>query len=176
MLPGPPRALSRSWWWVAAGLLATALVVIADIVSKDTVLIGALILGPFVAAFGARTRDVIALGVLAVVLSIALGKVDGIFGESDHIVRTVIVLGGCIGATLLTRVREQREAELDRTIGVARTAQRLALALEAGEMGTWRWELRTGRVVWDARLEALYGLEPGAFDGQFETYASTPAP
>jgi PAS domain S-box-containing protein len=152
--------------------VATALVVIADIVSQDTVLIGALILGPFVAAFGARTRDVVALGVLAVALSIALGKVDGIFGESDHVVRTVIVFGGCVGAALLTRVRERREAELDRTMGVARTAQRLALALEAGEMGTWRWDLRTGRVAWDARLEALYGLARGSFDGQFETYAA----
>jgi PAS domain-containing protein len=149
-----------------------AVVVIADIVSKDAVLIGALILGPFLAAFGARTRDVVALGVLAVALSVALGEVDGIFGESDHVVRTAIVLGGCIGAALLTRVRERREAELDRTIGAARTAQRLALALEAGEMGTWRWDLRTGRVVWDARLEALYGLAHGAFDGRFETYAA----
>ena len=39
-------------------------------------------------------------------------------------------------------------------------------------MGTWRWDLRTGRVVWDARLEALYGLASGTFDGQFETYAA----
>ena len=172
MLPGPPRAVSRSWWWVVAGVVAMAVVVIADIVSKDAVLIGALIVGPFLAAFGARTRDVVALGVVAVALSIALGEVDGIFGESDHIVRTTIVLGGCIGAALLTRIRERREAELDRTIGAARTAQRLALALEAGEMGTWRWDLRTGRIVWDARLETLYGLARGTFDGQFETYSS----
>jgi serine phosphatase RsbU (regulator of sigma subunit)/PAS domain-containing protein len=172
MLPGPLRAGSRSRWWVVAGLSVIGLVVVADVVTDDTVLIGALIIGPFVAAFGARTREVAALGVVAVVCAIALGTVDDVFGERDHVVRTLIVLAGCVGAALLTRVREQREAELARTIPVALDAQRLALALDAGSMGTWRWDLRTGYVEWDERLEALYGLAPGTFDGEFDTYAS----
>ena len=84
MLARTPGALSRSWWWVGAGLFGIALVVVVDLVTSDAVLIGALILGPFVAAFGARTRDVVVLGILAVALAIALGWVDGIFGESDR--------------------------------------------------------------------------------------------
>src|SRR5215468_10352413 len=107
MLPAPPRAVSPSRWWVAAGLLTMAVVVGADVLVHDVVLFGALILGPFVAAIGARTRQVAALGVLAVGLAIALGAVDGMFGERDHILRTLVVLAGCIGATLLARVREQ---------------------------------------------------------------------
>jgi PAS domain S-box-containing protein len=172
MLPGSPRAVSRSRLWVTAGLVATAIVVVADVLVNDTILIGALMLGPFVAAFGARTRDVAALSVFAVACAIALGELDDIFGTRDHIVRTVIVLFGCIGATLLTRVREQRDRELEQTSGAARDAQQLALALEAGQMGTWRWDLRTGRVSWDARLEMLYGLAPGTFDGTFDTSTS----
>ena len=45
-------------------------------------------------------------------------------------------------------------------------------ALEAGGLGTWRWNMKTGETVWDARLEALFGLSPGEFDGTFDTYVS----
>jgi PAS domain S-box-containing protein len=45
-------------------------------------------------------------------------------------------------------------------------------ALEAGGLGTWRWDRQTGRTLWDERLEALFGLPPGGFDGTFDTYTS----
>ena len=45
-------------------------------------------------------------------------------------------------------------------------------ALEAGGLGTWRWDMTTGETVWDARMEALFGLAPGEFDGTFDTYVS----
>lgn len=45
-------------------------------------------------------------------------------------------------------------------------------ALEAGGLGTWRWNMKTGETVWDARLEGLFGLSPGEFDGTFDTYVS----
>jgi PAS domain S-box-containing protein len=50
--------------------------------------------------------------------------------------------------------------------------ERLALALEAGGFGTWRWDVATGAVEWDAKLEQLFGLQPGTFDGTYETYLS----
>ncbi|WP_420564771.1 sensor histidine kinase [Thalassobaculum sp.] len=37
---------------------------------------------------------------------------------------------------------------------------RLRLALEAGRMGAWEWDLRTDRSIWDARQYEIYGLEP----------------
>jgi PAS domain S-box-containing protein len=49
-------------------------------------------------------------------------------------------------------------------------ADRLAMALEASGLGTWRWDLVTGQVAWDERLEALYGFGPGEFPGTFEAY------
>ncbi len=45
-------------------------------------------------------------------------------------------------------------------------------ALEAGGLGTWRWNMKTGEIVWDRRLEELFGLSLGEFDGTFDTYAS----
>ena len=49
-------------------------------------------------------------------------------------------------------------------------AARLRLALEAGRMGTWDWDIRTGRIAWSDNLEAIHGLPPGGFDGTFEGF------
>ena len=61
------------------------------------------------------------------------------------------------------RLAEQRTRDL---------TEHFRLALEAGRLGTWRWDMATGATVWDQRLEALFGLPPGGFDGTFETYVS----
>ncbi len=51
-------------------------------------------------------------------------------------------------------------------------SEHLGLALRAGGLGTWRWDAQSGELVWDERLEALFGLSPGGFDGTFDTYVS----
>ena len=48
----------------------------------------------------------------------------------------------------------------------------LRLALEAGGLGTWRWDMPTGEIHWDERLEELYGLEAGTFPGTYAAYLS----
>jgi PAS domain S-box-containing protein len=48
----------------------------------------------------------------------------------------------------------------------------LRLALDAGRMGTWQWDMASGRVEWDARLEEIFGFPPGGFDGTYEAYVS----
>jgi PAS domain S-box-containing protein len=47
-----------------------------------------------------------------------------------------------------------------------------ALALAAGQLGTWRWDMATSLTVWDAALEQLFGLEPGAFDGTMDAWVA----
>lgn len=47
---------------------------------------------------------------------------------------------------------------------------RLRLALEAGRMGTWEWNIASGRMSWSPSLELLHGLPPGTFPGSFEAY------
>ncbi|MEO8456463.1 MAG: PAS domain S-box protein [Chloroflexota bacterium] len=42
--------------------------------------------------------------------------------------------------------------------------ERLRLAMDAGGMGTWEWDLRENEVVWSDTLERIHGLEPGEFD------------
>ena len=42
---------------------------------------------------------------------------------------------------------------------------RLRLALEAGHMGSWEWDVKTDAIAWSAPLERIHGLEPGTFGG-----------
>jgi PAS domain S-box-containing protein len=48
--------------------------------------------------------------------------------------------------------------------------ERLALALEAGRLGSWEWDVASGRVTWSPILEQIHGLRPGSFEGTFEAY------
>jgi PAS domain S-box-containing protein len=48
--------------------------------------------------------------------------------------------------------------------------ERLRMALEAGRMGTWDWDLRTGEVAWSANMEEIHGLPEGGFDGTIEGF------
>ncbi|MCK4773612.1 MAG: PAS domain S-box protein, partial [Candidatus Krumholzibacteria bacterium] len=48
---------------------------------------------------------------------------------------------------------------------------RLNLALVGANMGTWDWDIQTNRVTWSAKVEELFGMEKGAFDGTYETYS-----
>ena len=49
---------------------------------------------------------------------------------------------------------------------------RLRLAIGAARLGTWESDQRTHVVTWSPETEAMFGLEPGAFDGRLETYFS----
>lgn len=60
--------------------------------------------------------------------------------------------------------RKRNEVEL------RRSREHLSLALEAGAMGTWEWDLASGEVVWSPTLERIHGLEPGTFPGTFEVF------
>ena len=48
--------------------------------------------------------------------------------------------------------------------------QRLQMALKAGRMGAWEWDIASGKVIWSPGLEELHGLQPGTFGGTFEDF------
>ncbi|HSJ50237.1 MAG TPA: PAS domain S-box protein, partial [Actinomycetota bacterium] len=53
---------------------------------------------------------------------------------------------------------------------LAESEERLRIALDAGRMGTWDWDMRRGTMRWSESLERIHGLEPGAFGGMFEHF------
>ena len=65
-------------------------------------------------------------------------------------------------------VRESERRAQDEKL--RNSEQQLRLALEAGRMGAWEWDIAGNRVHWSPGLEALHGLAPGSFDGTFESF------
>jgi PAS domain S-box-containing protein len=67
------------------------------------------------------------------------------------------VASRCWESIARTRVaRELRESE-----------RFLRLAQRAGRIGSFEWDIATGKVYWSPDLERIYGLEPGMFEGNF---------
>ena len=48
--------------------------------------------------------------------------------------------------------------------------ERLRFTLEAAQVGTWQWDMASGRVEWSDNLEAIHGLPRGSFRGDFKSF------
>ncbi|TMK98619.1 MAG: GAF domain-containing protein [Actinobacteria bacterium] len=81
----------------------------------------------------------------------------------DLLLQTMGVIGSQIGQFMQRLAAQESLRE---------SSERLRLALEAGGLGTWRWDIATNTVVWDQTLESIYGLPPGGFRGTYEEYVS----
>ncbi len=53
---------------------------------------------------------------------------------------------------------------------ISESEERLRLAMDAAGMGAWDWDLKTGRVAWSGDQEKLFGVQPGSFSGDFDTF------
>jgi diguanylate cyclase (GGDEF)-like protein/PAS domain S-box-containing protein len=78
-------------------------------------------------------------------------------------------------ASLLLALWQRRQRQLDRLERRQRraereAAERVALALEGGELGLWDWDLVSGRARFDARYCAMLGLAEGELDGRVEAW------
>jgi two-component sensor histidine kinase/DNA-binding response OmpR family regulator len=64
----------------------------------------------------------------------------------------------------LERRVSERTAELEAsTTRLLESERRRSLALAAGSMGSWDWDLTTGQTVWDEGQHAIFGVVPGEF-------------
>lgn len=70
---------------------------------------------------------------------------------------------------LAVALKEQLACERELRRHAEESESRLHVALAAGQMGTWEFDLAKGRSFWSEELERMHGLEPGTFDGSVET-------
>ncbi|PPS43934.1 PAS domain-containing protein [Chroococcidiopsis sp. TS-821] len=63
-------------------------------------------------------------------------------------------------------VTERRQAEES----LANSQDWLQLSQQAGQIGAFVWDMITGDIVWTQQLEILYGLTPGSFSGNYESW------
>ena len=50
--------------------------------------------------------------------------------------------------------------------------ERYALAQRAANIGSWDWNITTGTLVWSDRIEPMFGVAKGQFDGTYDTFLS----
>jgi two-component system cell cycle sensor histidine kinase/response regulator CckA len=77
-------------------------------------------------------------------------------------------LGQEPGTTIIFRDVSERHAAEN---ALRESQEHLAFALEAGRMGTWEWEIATGRITWSHSMEGIVGIPPGSFGGTYEAFA-----
>lgn len=53
-----------------------------------------------------------------------------------------------------------------------KSREKLNIALENGQIGTWEWDLSTNLMIWDERTERMFGLEPGTFGKTYSAFES----
>ena len=93
-----------------------------------------------------------------------------------------VLAAGLAAALLVGELRVAREpAGKARRLFVERrraeealraSEERLRLALDAGGMGAYDWNVGTGELVWSEQLERLHGLAPGTFGRTFDAALS----
>jgi len=84
------------------------------------------------------------------------GSVVHLLGSSSPLFDEHARPRGCIGAFIdITDRKRTEQALLDRK-------NRLRLALEAGHLGTWDWDIATGAHVWNDEMYRQLGYAPGS--------------
>ena len=75
----------------------------------------------------------------------------------------------------LNSTRAQRAASLtslrEQTTTLRENEERLQLALSAGNMGIFDWDIVSGAIVWSEGHARLFGMRLEDFDGRYETFA-----
>jgi PAS domain S-box-containing protein len=95
-----------------------------------------------------------------------IGKFMLYYAEPREFDRDEIDVAGLIASQIAFAVQRTQSEEQAR-----REEERLRFALDAANMGTWDWDLKTHSVRWSDNVERLHGLPPGSFDGTFESYS-----
>ena len=91
----------------------------------------------------------------------------GTFGPDQVELLEQVTLDVAFGLEHLDGVERRCQAEA----ALSASERRLQLAMEAAALGSFDWDLRTGKVICDGQTERMFGYQPGGFAGTYETFA-----
>ncbi|MCA1991593.1 MAG: PAS domain-containing protein, partial [Coleofasciculus sp. S288] len=92
------------------------------------------------------------------------GTVRFIYGKAVPLRNETGDVRGVIGAFVDITERKRVEETL------RENQERLSIAQQAGRLGVFDVDLRTDENVWSLEMQALYGLQPGEFDGTYQAW------
>lgn len=52
---------------------------------------------------------------------------------------------------------------------LAESESQLVLAIDAGGVGTYDWNLESGKIIWNDHMQRLFGFAPGSYDGTWDS-------
>jgi len=94
----------------------------------------------------------------------ANGQVDWVHWEARPWRRRNGSIGGIVIMTEM--ITEQREAQEQ----LKKLSDRLTLAIQAGAIGIWEWDILEDLVIWDDRMYELYGIHRSTFLGTYQAW------
>ena len=98
-----------------------------------------------------------------------IGPVEADVTCKDGSIRTVEFVGTLIGHRMLLAAKDLTEHKRAEE-ALRKSEQRLRLAAEAAQMGTWDRDVKSNKLIWSATTERLMGYEPGTFPGTYEAF------
>lgn len=94
-----------------------------------------------------------------------LGKFMVYYNTAHPFLEEEVQLAQTIAGHVAFSIQSKRREE-----ALHQSEERLNVALSAGRMGAWEWNIQTGKIAWNSTLEAIHGIPPGAFGGGFEDF------
>jgi len=91
-----------------------------------------------------------------------------VFGETVYFLNNMV---GIVENGLLIRMWGARQNITDRKCAeeaIRESEARTRIAQQAARWGVFEYNYKTGKNYWSVELEALYGLDPGTFEGTYE--------
>lgn len=126
-------------------------------------------------------HDLNIVAYLGIPLTMADGHTLGSFCVSDSVPRTWgqedidtlrDIAASVVSEIELHALRSQAQARQPSIeAAMQEKEQRLRLALRAGRMGIYDWDLATDTIAWSEEHAHLFGMELDDFDGRYQTYA-----
>jgi PAS domain S-box-containing protein len=89
-------------------------------------------------------------------------------GEKRWFLMSVTPLLGEGGGAVVAHTDITQRKQVEESLRVSEA--RLDLALNAGAIGTFDWDIRANKAIWTEQLKALFGLPPGGSAETYETW------
>jgi len=103
-------------------------------------------------------------------------KMSGEFSEDDEAILVQLTHMASVAIDNVRLYREAQEQIAETTKAqeaLQRSKESMQLAQRAVGIAMWEWDLQSGRLEWSDEICRLHGVQPGAFDGRYETWMET---
>jgi PAS domain S-box-containing protein len=89
----------------------------------------------------------------------AISNASPVFDNKGNLIKTV---------SMLTDITKRKRAEDD----LKQAQEKLSFALESGNIGIWEWDLKSNEIIWDERMQKMFGLDPGSFGNTYKDFVN----